>query len=79
MGAKTWYPTGPLIAGVIGERKFAYDVGRYSGTPQVVWSQVAHRGESTATRPMKLWKDYFECEYRGKSLPRIKVWLRCIT
>ena len=59
--------TGPLVAGVIGEKKFAYDV----------WGDtvnIASRMESSGT-PGKvnisgstyhLVKNFFECEYRGK-------------
>ncbi|MEM7181985.1 MAG: adenylate/guanylate cyclase domain-containing protein [Spirochaetota bacterium] len=59
--------TGPLVAGVIGEKKFAYDV----------WGDTvntASRMESSGT-PGKInisgatydfVKDIFECEYRGK-------------
>ncbi|MEM7182132.1 MAG: adenylate/guanylate cyclase domain-containing protein [Spirochaetota bacterium] len=59
--------SGPLVAGVIGEKKFAYDV----------WGDTvntASRMESSGTSGMinisgatyELVKDYFECEYRGK-------------
>lgn len=59
--------TGPLIAGVIGEKKFAYDV----------WGDtvnVASRMESSGTPEMvniskatyDLVKDFFHCEYRGE-------------
>ncbi len=59
--------SGPLIAGVIGERKFAYDV----------WGDTvntASRMESSGTTgkinisglTYELIKEYFRCEYRGK-------------
>lgn len=59
--------TGPLVAGVIGEKKFAYDV----------WGDtvnIASRMESSGTPGMvnissatyELVKDFFDCEYRGK-------------
>jgi class 3 adenylate cyclase len=59
--------TGPLVAGVIGEKKFAYDV----------WGDTvnsASRMESSGTPGMinisgstfALVKDVFDCEYRGK-------------
>jgi len=59
--------TGPLIAGVIGEKKFAYDV----------WGDtvnIASRMESSGTPEMvniskatyDLVKDFFHCEYRGE-------------
>lgn len=59
--------TGPLVAGVIGEKKFAYDV----------WGDtvnIASRMESSGTpgkinisgATYELVKEYFECEYRGK-------------
>ncbi|MEM7182153.1 MAG: adenylate/guanylate cyclase domain-containing protein [Spirochaetota bacterium] len=59
--------TGPLVAGIIGERKFAYDV----------WGDtvnIASRMESSGTSGKinisgathELIKDFFVCEYRGK-------------
>ena len=59
--------TGPLVAGVIGEKKFAYDV----------WGDTvntASRMESSGTPGMvnissdtyELVKDFFNCVYRGK-------------
>ncbi len=59
--------SGPLVAGVIGEKKFAYDV----------WGDTvnsASRMESSGTPGMinisgstfKLIKDVFDCEFRGK-------------
>ncbi len=59
--------TGPLVAGVIGEKKFAYDV----------WGDtvnIASRMESSGTTgkinisgsTYQIIKDFFDCEYRGK-------------
>lgn len=59
--------SGPLVAGVIGEKKFAYDV----------WGDTvnsASRMESSGTPGMinisgstyELIQDFFQCEYRGK-------------
>jgi class 3 adenylate cyclase len=59
--------TGPLVAGVLGLKKFAYDV----------WGETvntASRMESSGTPGMvnissatyMIVKDFFECEYRGK-------------
>ena len=59
--------TGPLIAGVIGEKKFTYDV----------WGDtvnIASRMESSgiagkvniSSATYNLVKDFFDCEYRGK-------------
>jgi class 3 adenylate cyclase len=59
--------TGPVVAGVVGEKKFAYDI----------WGDtvnVASRMETNSIAGMinisedtyALVKDYFECEYRGE-------------
>ena len=59
--------TGSLIAGVIGEKKFAYDVWgdtvniasrmEASGTPEMV---------NISKSTYEIVKDFFHCEYRGK-------------
>ncbi|MES1214851.1 MAG: adenylate/guanylate cyclase domain-containing protein [Bacteroidota bacterium] len=59
--------TGPVIAGVVGNRKFVYDIW---GDTVNLAAQMEQRGEackiniSGATHALV--KDYFECTYRGK-------------
>ncbi|WP_299462388.1 adenylate/guanylate cyclase domain-containing protein [uncultured Microscilla sp.] len=59
--------TGPLVAGVIGKNKFAYDVW---GDTVNTASRMESNGEVNKVNisgvTHQLVKDYFECEYRGK-------------
>jgi class 3 adenylate cyclase len=59
--------TGPLIAGVIGEMKFAYDI--FGDTVNVA-SRMESHGEigeiNVSQSTYELIADYFDCEYRGK-------------
>lgn len=59
--------TGPLIAGVIGVEKFAYDVW---GDTVNIASRMESSGEvgkiNISEKTYNLIKDYFECEYRGE-------------
>lgn len=59
--------TGPLVAGVIGEKKFAYDVW---GDTVNLASRMESSGSvgkiNISEETHYLIKDFFECEYRGK-------------
>jgi class 3 adenylate cyclase len=59
--------TGALIAGVIGKKKFAYDVW---GDAVNIASRMESSGESgkinISSETYELVKDYFECEFRGQ-------------
>jgi adenylate cyclase len=59
--------TGPLVAGVIGEKKFAYDIW---GDTVNMSSRVESSGEPGKINISSATKDhiekFFECEYRGK-------------
>ena len=58
--------TGPVVAGVIGKYKFAYDV---CGDAVNVAARMESSGEAgrinISAHTRELVKDYFECEYRG--------------
>jgi class 3 adenylate cyclase/DNA-binding NarL/FixJ family response regulator len=58
--------TGPLVAGVIGEKKFAYDVW---GDTVNVASRMETYGEiervNISRETYELVKDFFDCEFRG--------------
>ena len=59
--------TGPLVAGVIGERKFAYDVwGDSVNTASRMESSGSPGMVNISDNTYALVKDFFECEYRGK-------------
>jgi len=59
--------TGPLVAGVIGKNKFAYDIW---GDTVNIASRMESMGEvnrvNVSRSTYELIKDYFDCEYRGK-------------
>ncbi len=59
--------SGPLVAGVVGTRKFTYDVwGDTVNTAARMESNGAPAKINISARTHELIKDYFECEYRGK-------------
>ena len=59
--------TGPLIAGVIGEKKFAYDVwGDTVNTASRMESSGIPGRINISGTTYELIKEYFDCEYRGK-------------
>ncbi len=59
--------TGPLIAGVVGEKKFAYDVW---GDTVVIAARMEQSGEpgriNISSSTYEWVKDHFKCEFRGK-------------
>jgi PAS domain S-box-containing protein len=59
--------TGPLIAGVIGEKKFAYDVwGDTVNTASRMEASGIIGKVNISSATYELVKDFFDCEYRGK-------------
>ncbi|NUM41769.1 MAG: hypothetical protein HUU45_09090 [Leptospiraceae bacterium] len=59
--------TGPLIAGVIGEKKFAYDVwGDTVNTASRMESSGSPGRINISQATYEIVKEYFECEYRGE-------------
>ncbi len=59
--------SGPLVAGVIGERKFAYDVwGDTVNTASRMESSGTPGKINISGSTFELVKDFFECDYRGK-------------
>lgn len=59
--------TGPLIAGVIGEKKFAYDVwGDTVNTASRMESSGIIGKVNISSATYEFVKDFFNCEYRGK-------------
>jgi len=59
--------TGPLVAGVIGEKKFAYDVwGDTVNTASRMESSGTPGRINISGGTYEIIKDFFNCEYRGK-------------
>lgn len=65
--------TGPVIAGVVGIRKFAFDIW---GETVNFSSRMESAGEpgqiNVSERTLSRIKDFFECQYRGKVLTKEK-------
>ncbi len=59
--------TGPLVAGVVGRKKFAYDIW---GETVNIASRMEHSGHvgmvNISGATYEFVKDFFECDYRGK-------------
>ncbi|HNF28293.1 MAG TPA: adenylate/guanylate cyclase domain-containing protein, partial [Leptospiraceae bacterium] len=59
--------SGPLVAGVIGEKKFAYDVwGDTVNTASRMESSGTPGKINISGSTYELVKDFFDCEYRGR-------------
>lgn len=59
--------SGPLLAGVIGKKKFTYDVwGDTVNTASRMESSCITGEINISSATFDLVKDFFECEYRGK-------------
>jgi len=59
--------SGPLLAGAIGHKKFAYDVwGDTVNIASRMESSGVSGGINISETTFQLIKDFFECEYRGK-------------
>ena len=59
--------TGPLVAGVIGQKKFAYDVwGDTVNTASRMESSGTPNRINISGSTFELIKEFFDCEYRGK-------------
>lgn len=59
--------SGPILAGVIGNKKFAYDVwGDTVNTASRMESSGVPGNINISSATFELVKDFFECEYRGK-------------
>ncbi len=65
--------TGPVIAGVVGIQKFAFDIwGESVNYASRVESSGAPNQINLSWRTYSRVKDFFECEYRGKVLTKDK-------
>ena len=71
-GLEPWYlrigiHVGPVIAGVVGKMKYAYDIW---GSTVNIASRMESNGEpgkvNISSATYELIKDYYECSYRGK-------------
>jgi adenylate cyclase len=79
LGFRIGVNTGPVVAGVIGRKKFIYDLW---GEAVNIASRMESHGESGAVQitcnTYDLVKDHFECESRGtitvKGVDAIEVW-----
>ncbi len=59
--------SGPLLAGVIGNKKFSYDVwGDTVNTASRMESSGVPGNVNISQATFELVKDFFECEHRGK-------------
>ena len=59
--------TGPLVAGVIGDKKFSYDVwGDTVNVASRMESSGVNERVNISRNTYELVKDFFDCEYRGK-------------
>ncbi len=59
--------TGPVIAGVVGRKKFAYDIWGETVNVASRMEQAGHVGMVNVSGvTYKYIKDYFRCDYRGK-------------
>lgn len=72
MGKDPWFlrvgiHTGPIVAGVVGEKKYAYDIW---GSTVNISSRMESNGEpgkiNVSSDTYELIKDDFTCQYRGK-------------
>ncbi|MDX1959991.1 MAG: adenylate/guanylate cyclase domain-containing protein [Leptospiraceae bacterium] len=72
-GIRVGIHSGPIVAGVVGTRKFCYDVW---GDSVNVASRMESSGEpgkvNISGSTYELVKDHFECEYRGKIMAKNK-------
>ncbi len=66
-GLRVGIHTGPVVAGVVGKKKFAYDIW---GNAVNIASRMESSGEvdrlNISAATYELVKDHFECEFRGK-------------
>lgn len=65
--------TGPVIAGIVGSKKFAYDIW---GDAVNTASRIEHAGKggkiNISGSTYHLIKDYYDCQYRGKVFAKNK-------
>jgi class 3 adenylate cyclase len=59
--------TGPVVAGIVGEKKFAYDIWGDTVNTAARMEQSGHEGKINISGiTYELIKDEFECTHRGK-------------